>query len=151
MKWRRLNSLKARPVILDIIPYVVVIDALMAIVANFDILTVKGNPARVRKKKKRRYSRSSCFSEKKKVQGCVSQNSDPMNSILRKVEELGLNASAGHQKFLGCTWYETKIRERKGQSGGVIQKGEPHERNHCAPSSEEEPPQETSRQAGCTS
>ena len=32
----------------------------------------------------------------KKVQGCVSQDSDPMNSIQRKVEELGLNASAGH-------------------------------------------------------
>ena len=46
---------------------------------------------------KRRYSRISCYAEKKKnVQGCVSQNSDPMNSILRKVEELGLNASAGH-------------------------------------------------------
>ena len=61
------------------------------------------------------YSRISYCSEKEKdVQGCASQNSDPMNSILRKVEELGLNASAGHtMKFLGCIWYETKIRERK--------------------------------------
>ena len=28
----------------------------------------------------------------KTVQGCVSQNSDPMSSILRKARELGLNA-----------------------------------------------------------
>ena len=51
-----------------------------------------------------------------------------MNSIPRKAEELGLNASAGH--ILGCTW----------QSGGIIQKGEPHERNPCAPGFEEQPP-----------
>ena len=44
---------------------------------------------------------------RKNVQGCVSQESDPTNFILRKVEELGLNASAGHtMKFLGCIWYE---------------------------------------------
>ena len=36
--------------------------------------------------------------EKKNVQGCVSQDSDPMSSILRKVEELGLNASAEHAR-----------------------------------------------------
>ena len=44
---------KDRHVILDIIPYVVVTsletDAFLAIVALFDMLTVKGNPARVRK------------------------------------------------------------------------------------------------------
>ena len=73
-----------------------------------------------------------------------------MNSISRKVEELGLNASAGHtMKSSGCIWYETKIRERKGQSRGVIQKGEPHERNPCAPKFEERTPEETSRQEGC--
>ena len=66
----------------------------MAIVAYIDMLTVRSNPSA---RSKRRYSRSSCYSEgKKEVQGCVSQNSDPMNSILQKVEELGLNASAGH-------------------------------------------------------
>ena len=40
-------------------------------------------------------------------------------------------------KFSGCTWYETEIRKRKGQSGGIIQKGELHERNRCASSFEE--------------
>ena len=39
-------------------------------------------------------------------------------------------------KFSGCTWHKTKIRDRKGQSGGIIQKGGPHERNPCAPSFE---------------
>ena len=33
------------------------------------------------------------------------------------------------------------------QSGGIIQKGEPHELNPCAPGFEEQPPEETSRQA----
>ena len=60
---------KHRRAILDIIPYVVVTsletDAFMAIVAYFDMLTVKRNPARVRKK--------------------VTQGK---NSIPRKVEEL---------------------------------------------------------------
>ena len=86
------------------------------------------------------------------VQGCVSQNSDPMNSILQKVEELGLNASAGH------TWNSqdapgTKLNsgKRRGQSGGIIQKGEPHERNPCAPDFEDRTFEETSRQADCTS
>ena len=37
-----------------------------------------------------------------------------MNPILRKAGELRLNASAGHtMKFSGCTWYKTKIREKK--------------------------------------
>ena len=72
--------------------------------------------------------------KRKNVQGCVSQNSAPMNSILRKVEELGLNAS-------GCIWYELN-------SG---KKSEPHERNPCAPGVEEQPPEETSRQADCMS
>ena len=63
---------------------------------------------------------------------CVSQNSDPKKSILRK----------------WGTWYITKIRE-KWQSGGIIQKGEPHERNPCAPTFEERTPEETSRQEEC--
>ena len=127
---------KDRRVTIDIIPCVVVTsletDAFVAIVAYFEV-------------EKRRYSRSSCCSEKK-VQGCVSQNSDPLNSVLRKAEELGLNASAGH------TWNSrdalgTKLKSEKGkgQSGGIIQEGERHE---CL---EEQTPEEASRQADCTS
>ena len=40
---------------------------------------------------------------------------------------------------------------KEGQSGGTIQKGDPHEQNPCAPGVEEQPPEETSWQAGCTS
>ena len=58
-----------------------------------------------------------------------------------------LNASAGHAlKFSGRTWYEVQNRERKGPSRGVIQKGDPHERNLCAPKFEERTPEKTSRQ-----
>ena len=61
-----------------------------------------------------------------KVQGCVSQNSDPKKSVLRKAGEVRLNASAGHTtKFSGRTWYEIRIRDRQGPSRGVIQEGEP--------------------------
>ena len=85
-----------------------------------------------------------------KVQGCVFQNSGPKKSILWKTGQTRLNASAGHTlKFSGRTWYEVQIRERKGPSRGVIQKGEPHKRNLCAPTFEERPPEETSRQEEC--
>ena len=40
---------------------------------------------------------------------------------------------------------------KEGQSGGSIRKGDPHEQNPCAPGVEEQPPEETSWQAGCTS
>ena len=62
-----------------------------------------------------------------KVQGCASQNSDPKKSILRKAGNTRLNASAGHAR-------------------GVIQKGEPHDRNPCAPTFGERALEETSRQ-----
>ena len=52
--------------------------------------------------------------EKEKVQGCVSHNSAPKKSILRKAGQTRLNASAGHAiKFTGRTLYEVRIRERK--------------------------------------
>ena len=86
----------------------------------------------------------------KKVQGCVSQNSDPKKSVLRKAGQTRLNASAGHTiKFSGRTWYEIQIRERKGPSRGVVQKCELHERNPCASKFEERTPEETSRQEEC--
>ena len=75
---------------------------------------------------------------------------DRQKSILRKVGQTRLNALAGHTiKFSGCTWYEIRIRDRKGPSQGVIHKGEPRERNPCAPKFEETTPEETSRQEEC--
>ena len=88
---------KGRRVTADIIPCVVVTsletDAFVAIVAYCRQADGKSN---LSARSKRRYSRNSCHSEKKKkkVRGCVSQDSDTPNRILRKVEELGLNASA---------------------------------------------------------
>ena len=50
-----------------------------------------------------------------KVQGCVSQNSDSKESILRKAGELGSNASAGRTiKFSGITWYKFEFGREKG-------------------------------------
>ena len=88
--------------------------------------------------------------KEKKIQGCLSQNSDPKKSFLRNTVQTRLNASAGHAiKFSGRTWCEIQIRERKGPSRGVFQKGEPHERNPCALKFEERTPQETLRQEEC--
>ena len=79
----------------------------------------------------RRNSEYALIESKREV---VSQNSDPKKSILRKAGQTRLNASAGHaKKFSGRTCNEVQIREGKGPSRGVIQKGEPHERNPCAP------------------
>ena len=86
----------------------------------------------------------------RKVQGCVSQNTVPKKSILQKAGQMRLNASAGHTvKFSGRTWYDTRIRDTKGPSLGIIHKGDTHERNPCAPKFEERTPEETSRQEDC--
>ena len=88
--------------------------------------------------------------KQRKVQGCVSQNSDPKKSISRKAGHVRLNTSSGHTiQFLGRSWYEIRIRERKWPSRGVTHKGEPHERNPCARKFEERTPEETSRQEDC--
>ena len=72
-------------VIICIIPCVVVTsletDAFAAFVAYIDVLMVRSNLSAV--SRKRRYSRNRCYFEKK-VQGCVSQDSEPVNSILWK-------------------------------------------------------------------
>ena len=75
------------------------------------------------------------------------KNSDPKKFILRKAGQVRRNASAGHTtKFLGRTWYEIRIRETKGPYGGMIQKGDTHERHPCALKFEEWALEETCRQ-----
>ena len=55
-----------------------------------------------------------------------------------------MNVSARHTaKFSGRTCHEIRIRNTEGQ------KGEPHERNSCAPRFEERTPEETSKQEEC--
>ena len=78
------------------------------------------------------------------------KNSDPKKSILRKTGQTRLDASSGHAiQFSGRAWYKIEFGKEKGQSGGVIQKGELYERNPCAPTFEERTPEETSRQEEC--
>ena len=112
-------------------------DAFVAFVAFFVMLMVRSTlSARSRKEGTQG---AVVILREKRVQGCVSQNSDPMNSIPRKAGELGLIASAGHNiKFSGCIWYESKFGKRERQFGGIIQKGKPHERNPSAPGFEEQ-------------
>ena len=69
---------------------------------------------------RRRYSRSSCYSNGKKSPRLCISGSDPMNSILRKVEELGLNGK--HQKILRCTWYKTEFGREKGNLEALSKK-----------------------------
>ena len=80
------QDVKDRHVIFDILLCVVIAsletDAFMAIIACIDMLMVGRDPARSRRKRE--------------VQGCVSQNSGPKKSILRKAGQTRLNASAGH-------------------------------------------------------
>ena len=47
------------------------------------------------------------------------------------------------------TWHHRKIWERKGPSGGIVQKCEPQERNPCAPKFEDRTLQETLQQERC--
>ena len=117
----------------------------MAIIACIDML-MEEKPS----KRSKSESTQGAVAILKRSKGCVSHNSDPKKSILRKVGQTRLHASAGHAiKFSGRTWCEIQIRERQGPSRGVIQKGETHERNPCAPKFGERTPEETSRQEEC--
>ena len=62
-----------------------------------------------------RYSKISCYSEREKnVQGCVSQNSDPMNFDSTKIWRIGIERFGGtHLKFFGCTWYKIEFGSKK--------------------------------------
>ena len=65
---------------------------------------------------------------------------------------IGIERLGGtHHEILRMYLVQNLIRERERQSGGIIQKGESHDRNPCAPVFEEQPPEETSLQADCTS
>ena len=138
-----------RCVTLDIIPCVVVksleTDAFRAIVANVDKLMVRATSAR---DQRRRYSRDRCYFEKC-LRLCIEKfrsNEYYSTDSCR----IGIDASAGR------TWNSQDASGTKFNSGKKkaiwrhIQIGEPRERNPCAPGFEEQPPEETSLQAGCT-
>ena len=56
------------------------------------------NPSKKSKKESTQGAVAILKKKKRKIQGCVSQNSGPKKSILRKAEKTRLNASAGHTK-----------------------------------------------------
>ena len=91
--------------------------------------------------------------EKKSPRMCISKLRSNEFYSSETWRKLGLNASAGHtwksQEAPGTKLEFGKEREKR-QSGGIIQKSEPHERNPCAPGFEEQPPEETSWQADCS-
>ena len=103
----------------DIIPYVVVAsrgtDAFMAIVAHVDKLIVRSNlRAGSRKEGTQGTGRE------KNVRGCVSQISDPMNSI--GIEHFG------HKKFSRCTWYKIEFGKETNFARPFLRKNPPEER-----------------------
>ena len=101
----------------------------------------------------RRFSRISCFSEKKKKTSKIVYLKAQIQWILfcGKLKNWDWMLRRDTPEILRMHLVRNWIRERERQSGGIIQNGEPHERNPCAPGFEEQPPEETSRQAGCTS
>ena len=84
---------KDRRVIIDIIPCLETY-AFVAIVAYFDMLTVRENPAWGREQGTQRSV--AILKEKKTSKVVYLKTQIQWISILRKFEELGLNASAGH-------------------------------------------------------
>ena len=97
-------------------PYVVVTsletDAFVAIVAYIDMLMLSENPTRGRDKKVLK-EQLLFWGGKKSPRLRISKLRS--NEVYSPESwQTRLNASAGHtMKFLGCTWYETKIREGK--------------------------------------
>ena len=141
------QDVENRRVIIDILPCGDYKSGKRCIYGNCCLYRHAGGEEKPSKKWKKESTQGAVATLRQKNQGCVSQNSDPKKSILWKAGQTRLNASAGHTiKFSGRTWCEIQIRERKGPSRGVIQKGEPHERNPCAPKFEEATSEETSRQ-----
>ena len=142
--------------IIDIIPCVVVTsletDAFVAVVAYFDMLLVKEvTPARGRR---RRYSRNSCYYEKEKrgPRLCISKfRSNEFYST--ESWRIGIERSGGtHHEILSVhlvqNWNSGKKRAIWSH---YPKKVNINERNPCAPGFEEQPLEETSRQADCTS
>ena len=95
--------------------------AFVAFVAFFDMLIVRSNLS-ARSREEGTQGAVAILREKR-VQGCVSRNSDPMNSILRKARKwdwtLWRDTPWNSQDATGTNEISGK---KKGQSGGIIQK-----------------------------
>ena len=75
---------------------------------------VDGQPSK--KSKKSGVQGSVALLKESKQLGCVSQDSHPSKSILRKEGNFGSNHTV---KFSKGTWHRVKIRERRGPSRGL--------------------------------
>ena len=132
---------KYRRVIVDIIPCVVVtsLETDVAIVAYFDMLTVRSNLS-ARSRKEGTQGAVAILRKKSKVVYLKTQ----IRWILcyGKLKNWDWTLLRDTPEILRMHLVQIWTRERKWQSGGIIQKGEPHERNPCAPGSEEQPPEE---------
>ena len=97
---------------------------------------------------RRRYSRISCYSEKKKSPRLCIRRFWSKEFYSTESWRIGIERFGGtHLKFSGCTWYKVEFLKKKKK---VIwwpyskkKKGEPRERNPCAPDFEDQPPKET--------
>ena len=83
------------------------------LVKSFDAsMAANGIVSGGKKSKKESTQGAVAILKEKKSPGCVSQNSDPKKSILRKAGQRRLNESAGNTiKFSGRTLYEIQIQE----------------------------------------
>ena len=98
------------------------------------------------KKSKEGSAKGSVALLKEEVQlGCVSQDSNPKKSILRKVGTTGIERVSGTQRKILRRHLAPNQNSGK-PSRGIIQKCEPHERSLCAPRFEERSHEETSKQ-----
>ena len=124
-------------------------DAFVAFVAYTDMLMVRSNLSAG--SRKRGTQRKVAILRRKRPRLCISKlRSKKVYST--ESWRIGIERFGGkYLKFSGCTWYKIEFLERKGQSGGIFQNGEPHERNPCAPGFEEWTIEETSWQADCDS
>ena len=93
-----MQDVENRRVIIGILTCVVITSletgASMAMVACIDMLMVRRNPAGGPRSESTQGAVT--ILKEKKIQGCVSQNSAPKKSILRKAGQTRLDGSAGH-------------------------------------------------------
>ena len=96
---------------------------------------------------RRRYSRISCYSEKKKRPRLCIRRFWSKEFYSTESWRIGIERFGGtHLKFSGCTRYKVEFLKKKVIWGPYSKKGEPRERNPCPLDFVDQPPKETSLQ-----
>ena len=123
-------------------------DAFMAIVACFDMLIVRENPARGRKEG----TQGSVAILKEKTSKVVYLKTQIQWILFYgKLENWDWTLRRDTPEILRMHLVQNRIRERQGQSGGIVQKGWTSWATTLRTQFWEGTPEETSRQADCTS